>query len=124
MVEVNSETDFVARTEDFRQLVHDVALQIAAMSPLYVSLDDIPADILARQKKTYEDATRADGKPEAIVPKIVQGKLDKWLDEVCLLRQKWIKDDTITIEELVKTVSAKTREKVVVRRFVRYALGE
>ncbi len=126
MVEVNCETDFVARTEDFRQLVHDVALQIAAMSPLYVSPETIPADLLEEQKKKFEETTRAEKRPEAMIPKIVQGRLDKWFAEVCLYRQPFIKDEsgTTTIEELVKTVGAKTREKVVVRRFVRYALGE
>ncbi len=126
MVEVNCETDFVARTEDFRQLVHDVALQIAAMSPLYVSPETIPPDALEEQKKKFEETTRNENKPEAMIPKIVQGRLDKWFADVCLYRQPFIKDETgsTTIEELVKTVGAKTREKVVVRRFVRYALGE
>ncbi len=124
MVEVNSETDFVARTDEFKQLVHDVALQIAAMSPLYVSPESIPAEMVEEQKNKFEDATRAEGKPEAIIPKIVQGKMDKWYGEVCLYRQPFIRDDSVTIEDLVKTVSAKTREKVVVRRFCRYALGE
>ncbi len=124
LVEVNSETDFVARTEEFQALTHDVALQIAAMSPQYVSPETMPAELVEQQRKIYEDATHAEGKPEAIVPKIVQGKMDKWFAEVCLYRQPFIRDDSVTIEELVKTVSAKTREKVVVRRFCRYALGE
>ncbi len=124
LVEVNSETDFVARTEEFTQLVHDVALQIAAMNPLYVSPETIPAEVVEEQKKKFEEATRSEGKPEAIIPKIVQGKMDKWYGETCLYRQPFIRDDSVTVEDLVKTVSAKTREKVVVRRFCRYALGE
>jgi elongation factor Ts len=124
MVEINSETDFVARTAEFKQLAHDVALQIAAMQPLYVSPETIPAAVVEQQKMTFEEATRAEGKPEAIVPKIVQGKLDKWYAEVCLYRQPFIRDDSVRIEELVKTVSAKTNEKVVVKRFCRYELGE
>jgi elongation factor Ts len=124
LVEINSETDFVARTEEFRQLAHDVALQVAAMSPQYVSPETVPAEVVEQQRKTFEDATRAEGKPEAIAPKIVQGKMDKWFGEVCLYRQPFIRDDSVTIEELVKTVSAKTREKIAVRRFCRFALGE
>ncbi len=124
LVEVNCETDFVARTEEFKTLAHDLALQVAAMSPLYVSPETIPADLLEEQKKKFQETTRSEGKPEAIAQKIVQGRLDKWYTEVCLLRQPFIRDDSVAIEELVKTVSAKTREKVEVRRFVRYALGE
>jgi elongation factor Ts len=124
LVEVNCETDFVARLDSFKQLAHDIALQIAAISPRYVLPDDIPADVLAQQKKTFEEAARAEGKPEAIIPKIVQGKLDKYYRELCLYRQPFIKDDSMTIEELVKTAIAQTKENIVVRRFVRYALGE
>lgn len=124
MIEVNCETDFVARTEEFKALAHDLALQVAAMSPLYVSPETIPADVLEAQKKKFEEATRSEGKPEAIIPKIVQGRLDKWYAEVCLTKQPFIRDDSVLVEELVKTVSAKTREKVQVRRFVRYVLGE
>jgi elongation factor Ts len=124
IVEINSETDFVARLPEFQELAHAVALQVAAMGPKYVSVEDIPAADREHIAKTFEDATRAEGKPEAIIPKIVQGKVDKYYDEVVLLRQKYIKDDSKTIDELVKTVGAKTREKVVVRRFARYVLGE
>ncbi len=126
MVEINCETDFVARLPEFKQLAHDVALQIAATNPRYVSVEEIPPAEAEAQRKVFEDATRAEGKPEAIIPKIVQGKLDKYYKEIVLLKQPFIRDETgtMTIDELVKTVSAKTREKVVVRRFVRYALGE
>ncbi len=124
MVEINCETDFVARLPEFQELAHAVVLQIAAMHPRYVSVEDIPAAAREEMSKTFEDATRAEGKPEAIIPKIVQGKLDKYYDEAVLLRQHYIKDDTLTVDQLVKTVGAKTREKVVIRRFVRYELGE
>jgi elongation factor Ts len=124
MVEVNCETDFVARTPQFQELAHAVALQIAAMSPTYVSPEDIPAEELAAHKKTFEDAARAEGKPANILDKIVQGKLDKFYAETCLLRQPYIKDDKQTIADLVKGASAHTGEKIAVRRFTRYALGE
>ncbi len=124
MVEINCETDFVARTPQFREAAHAVALQIAAMNPKYVSPESIAADELAATKKTFEDATRAEGKPENMIEKIVTGKLDKYFAETCLYRQPYIKDDKQTIEELVKAASAQTGEKIQVRRFVRYALGE
>lgn len=124
MVEINCETDFVARTPQFKEVAHAVALQIAAMSPKYVGPDNIPADELAEQKKTFEDAAKAENKPANILDKIVQGKLDKYYAEVTLLRQPYIKDDKQTVEDLIKSASAQTGEKIVVRRFTRYALGE
>lgn len=124
MVEVNCETDFVARTPQFQEVAHAVALQIAAMNPQYVSVQDIPTDVLEAQKKTFTDATLAEGKPANIVEKIVTGKLDKYFGEMVLLKQPYIKDDKQTVEELVKQASAQTGEKIVVRRFTRYVLGE
>lgn len=124
MVELNCETDFVARTPQFKEAAHAVALQIAAMNPKYVSVDSIPAEEQEAQKKTFTDATLAEGKPANIVDKIVQGKLDKYYAEVVLLRQPYVKDDKQTIEDVIKTASAQTGEKIVVRRFTRYALGE
>lgn len=124
MVEVNCETDFVARNDVFKQLAHDVALQIAAMSPQYVSVEDIPADVVDKQKKLFQEDVRSEGKSPEIVERIIKGKFDKFCTEVCLLRQPFIKDDKVTIQELVKTAIAKTGENIVVRRFVRYALGE
>lgn len=124
MVELNCETDFVARTPQFKDAAHAIALQIAAMNPKYVSVEDIPADEVEAQKKTFTDATLAEGKPANIVDKIVQGKLDKYYAEVVLLRQAYIKDDKQTIEQVVKSASAQTGEKIVVKRFTRYALGE
>ncbi len=124
LVEVNCETDFVARTDAFKQLVHDVAMQIAASNPKYVTVEEIPPDQAEQQKKTFEDATRAEGKPEAIVAKIVQGKLDKYYAETVLYRQPFIRDDSLTIGDLVKSTIAKTGENIVVRRFARFGLGE
>ena len=124
MVELNCETDFVARTPQFKDAAHALALQIAAMNPKYVSVQEIPADELEAQTKTFTDATLAEGKPTNLVEKIVQGKLDKYYAEVVLLRQPYIKDDKQTIEDVVKAASAQTGEKIVVRRFTRYALGE
>jgi elongation factor Ts len=114
----------VARTPQFKDLSHAIALQIAAMSPKYVSPEEIPADELAAQKKTFEDATRAEGKPANLIERIVQGKLEKLYAETCLVQQPYIKDDKQTIGDLVKATSAQTGEKIMIRRFVRYALGE
>ena len=124
MVEVNCETDFVAATNEFRQLAHDVALQIAATKPLYVSLDDVPADIVAAQKKIFADAALAEGKPANIVEKIVQGKTDAFFKESVLLRQTFIRDDKLTMQDLVQSVIAILGENIVVKRFVRFELGE
>ncbi len=124
IVEVNCETDFVARTDEFKQFAHDVALQIAATSPQYVAVEDIPAELAAGHKKTFEEGARAEGKPDKILDKIVQGKLDKFYGEVCLLRQPFIKDDSVTIDELRQAAIAKTGENIVVKRFTRFALGE
>ena len=124
LVEVNCETDFVAATNEFRQLAHDVALQIAATKPLYVSLDDVPADIVAAQKKIFADAALAEGKPANIVEKIVQGKTDAFFKESVLLRQTFIRDDKLTMQDLVQSVIAILGENIVVKRFVRFELGE
>jgi elongation factor Ts len=124
MVEVNCETDFVAATNEFRQLAHDVALQIAATKPLYVSMDDVPADIVAAQKKVFADAALAEGKPANIVERIVQGKTDAFFKESVLLRQTFIRDDALTIQDLIQSVIAKLGENIVVKRFVRFELGE
>lgn len=124
IVEVNCETDFVAATNEFKQLAHDLALQIAATKPRYVSLNDIPADVVDAQKKIFADAARAEGKPEAIIEKIVQGKTDAFFKETVLLRQPFIRDEALTIQDLVQSVIAKLGENIVVKRFVRYELGE
>lgn len=124
MVEVGCETDFVARNEVFQALAHDIALQIAATNPKYVSPDDIPAEVRDEQQRIYAEAARAEGKKEAIVEKIVQGKMDSWLKDACLMRQPFIRDDSMTIHDLVQGTIVKFGENIVVRRFARFALGE
>jgi elongation factor Ts len=124
MVEVNSETDFVGRAEAFRTLAHELALQIAAMSPIYIREEDIPADVLEHEKHIATARAKEEGKPEAVIPKIVDGTLAKFKDEVVLLRQKYIRDESITVEQLVNQAVASLHENIVIRRFVRWQLGE
>jgi elongation factor Ts len=123
MVEVNCETDFVAATNDFKQLAHDVALQIAATKPEFVSIEEIPAAVIEEKKKMFTDAALAEGKPANIVERIVTGKMDAWYKEAVLLRQAFIRDDKQTIQDLVQATIAKVGENIVVKRFVRYELG-
>jgi elongation factor Ts len=124
MVEVNCETDFVARNDIFKQLARDIALQIAATNPKYVTPEEIPADVRAAQERIFSDAALAEGKSGPIVEKIVKGKLENWYKDVCLYRQPFIRDDGVTIYDLVQAAISKLRENIVVRRFVRYAIGE
>ncbi|MBI3913756.1 MAG: elongation factor Ts [Chloroflexi bacterium] len=124
MVELACETDFVARTEDFKNLAHDLALQIAATKPKYVSSTDVPVNVLADLKITVADAAKAEGKKPDIVEKIVAGKLESFYRESCLLNQAFIRDANTTIQDLVKATIAKLGENIVVRRFARFELGE
>jgi len=124
LVEVNCETDFVAKTDDFKALARDIAMQVAATNPLYVSSDEIPQEVMERERDIYKSQAAAEGKPEKIWDKIIQGKLKKYYEEVCLLDQKFIKDPEITIGTLVNNLIAKTGENIVVRRFARFQLGE
>jgi elongation factor Ts len=124
LLEVNCESDFVARTEDFKALVHDLALHVAFSNPRYVRPEDIPADALEALRATFRAEAAATGKPANILDRIVQGKLDKYLDEVCLLRQPFVKDDKVKVGDLVTAGIAKIGENIVVRRFARYELGE
>ena len=124
MVEVNCETDFVARSEDFRKFAHELALQIAASAPQYITEEDIPASVLEHEKHIAETKAREEGKPEAILPRIVEGSLNKFKDEFVLFRQPYIRDDSLTIQKLFDSVVVTTKEKIVVRRFARWALGE
>jgi elongation factor Ts len=124
MIEINCETDFVARTPDFQSLAHDIALQIAATKPQFLSEADIPAATLEEQKKVFSDAALAEGKPANIVEKIVRGKIDNYLKESCLLKQAFIRDDSSTVNDLIQTAIAKLGENIVLRRFVRYELGD
>ena len=124
ILEVNCESDFVARTEDFKALVHDLALHIAFASPRYVRVEDVPADVLEAQRAAFQSEAAATGKPANVLERIVQGKLDKYYDEVCLLRQPFVKDDKVKVGDLVTGAIAKIGENIVVRRFVRYEVGE
>jgi elongation factor Ts len=123
LIEVNCETDFVARTDDFKALCKDLAMQAAAASPDYVRREEVPAERIARERAIYVEQVKNEGKPAAIVDKIVDGKLNKFYSEVCLMEQPFIKDDKKTIDQLVKETSSRTGENVVVRRFVRFRLG-
>ncbi|MGC8837852.1 MAG: translation elongation factor Ts [Anaerolineae bacterium] len=124
LVELNCETDFVARTDEFQALAHDLAMQVVAARPLYVSPEDIPPEVLERERAIYRAQVADSGKPEHVVERIVEGKLEKFLDEVCLMRQPFIKDDSITVGELIRQAIARLGENIVVRRFARLAVGE
>ena len=123
LIEVNCETDFVARTDAFRALVKDLAMQAAAAGAEFVRREEVPADRVAKEREIYAAQVAAEGKPAAILEKILDGKVNKFYSEICLLEQPFIKDDKKTVGDLVKETSSKTGENVVVRRFVRYRLG-
>ena len=123
MVELGCETDFVARTEDFRALAKDLCMHIAAARPLAVSKEDLPADVVERERRIYEAQTAEEKKPEAVKAKIVEGRLKKFFEETVLLEQKFVKDDKLTVGDLVKALAGKTGENVKVRRFARLELG-
>ncbi len=124
LVEVNCETDFVARTGEFETFVHDVALHVAAMSPLYLSVEDIPQEHLEAEKAIYRNRALQEGKPEDIVERIIEGRLKKFYSETCLLEQPFVRDDSIIMKDLVKQKIAELKENIVIRRFVRYELGQ
>lgn len=124
MVEVNVETDFVGRSDSFRELAHELALQIAATSPLYIKEEDIPQEVLDKEAQIATAKAREDGKPEAILPKIVEGTLEKFKNEVVLMRQPYIRNEDITVQQLINEKVVALGENVVVRRFARWALGE
>jgi len=123
LIEVNCETDFVARTDDFRLLCKDLAMQVAAAGAEYVRREEVPAERISHEREIYTEQVKNEGKPAQIVDKIVDGKLNKFFAEVCLMEQAFIKDDKRTVGDLVKEVSSKTGENVVVRRFARFRLG-
>ena len=124
MVEVNCETDFVGRSDAFRALAHELALQIAAASPLYIKEEDIPAEVIEHETKIATAKAREEKKPETIIPKIVEGSLNKFKDEVVLMRQAYIRDESINIQALINQNIAAIGENLIVRRFARFALGE
>src|SRR6266849_2319114 len=123
MVELNSETDFVANTAEFRQLAKDLALHVASAKPIAVRIEDVPADVVERELRVYTAQVAEEKKPEAVRQKIIEGKLKKFYQEAVLLEQPIVKDDKVTVGELVKALSGKTGEKVEVRRFARFELG-
>ncbi len=124
LVEINCETDFVAKTDDFQELAKNISMQIAAAKPLYVKREDVPQEVIAKEKEIYKQQALESGKPEKIIDKIATGKMEKYFSEICLLEQKFIRDPDKTVEEIVKETIAKTGENIVVRRFTRYELGE
>ena len=124
LIEVNCETDFVARTEEFKELVHNLAMQVAASSPLYVSKEDVPEDALEKERRLYREQALEQGKPEKVIDRIVEGKLNKFYQEVCLLEQPFIREPEKTVSQLITEHIAKLGENIRVKRFVRFQLGE
>jgi elongation factor Ts len=124
LVEVNTETDFVARTDEFRRLAREIALQVAARDPRWVSREEVPEHVIAGERKIYEEQARDTGKPDNVIQKIVDGKLEAYFKEFVLLEQPYIREDSKTVKELVHELAAKVGENVVIRRFARFRLGE
>lgn len=124
MVEVNCETDFVARTAEFEDFTRDLAMHVAASSPYYVSRDEVPEAVLERERAIYRNQAIESGKPEKVLDKIVEGKVEKFYKDVCLMEQQFIKDPDRTIADILNEMIGKTGEKIVIRRFVRFQIGE
>jgi elongation factor Ts len=124
LLEVNCETDFVAKTDDFQGMVKDIAMHIAASSPIAVNKEDVPEDILATEKEIYADQARKSGKPENIIEKMMMGRITKFYQENVLLEQSFVKDPNITVRDLITDMVAKLGENIVIARFVRFQLGE
>jgi elongation factor Ts len=124
LVEVNCESDFVARTEDFQKLCHDVAMHIAALDPRFLKREEVTQEILDRERDIYKDQAKQTGKPEAVIEKIVNGKMEKFYEENCLYEQHFIRDEGVTVKELIDLTIAKVGENISVRRFARFKVGE
>ena len=124
LVEVNCESDFVARTDDFKELLHDIAMHIAASDPKYIRKEDVTPEAFEREKEIYRAQARSTGKPETVVERIVEGKMGKFYEEVCLYEQPFIKDQTISIEQLIASKIGKLGENISVRRFARFKVGD
>ena len=124
LVEINCETDFVARTQEFQELVRDIAMQIAAASPRHVKREEVSEPDLEKERNIYRNQALADGKPPAVVDRLVEGKLKKYYSEVCLYEQPFIKDPNLSVEELIKSTIAMLKENIEVRRFARFKVGE
>jgi elongation factor Ts len=124
MVEVNCESDFVARTDDFKELVHDIAMHVAAADPLFIGKEDVTPELLEKEKDIQRARALLEGKPEKMVDKIIEGRLTKFYEEVCLLEQPFVKEATLTVGQLVKTKIAKLGENITVARFARFKVGD
>src|SRR5438309_1914929 len=124
MMEINCESDFVARTDDFKELVHDLAMHVAAADPKFVRKEDVTPEILEKEREIQKARVIADGKPEKVADKIVEGRLAKFYEEVCLYQQPFVKENTLTVEDLIKTKIAKLGENISVARFVRFKVGD
>jgi elongation factor Ts len=124
IVEVNCESDFVARTDDFQRLCHDIAMHVAALDPRFVRREEVTPEILEREREIYGEQARASGKPEEVIEKIVTGKMEKFYEESCLYEQHFIKDESVTVRELINQMIVKLGENIAVRRFVRFKVGE
>jgi elongation factor Ts len=124
LAEINCESDFVARTDDFQRLCHDVAMHIAALDPRFIRREDVTDDVLEREREIYKAQAKASGKPEAIVEKIASGKMEKFYEDNCLYEQHFIRDETVTVKEMIDRAIAKFGENVSVRRFSRFKVGE
>jgi elongation factor Ts len=124
VVEVNCESDFVARTDDFQRLCHDIAMHVAALDPRYVRREEVTQQILDHEREIYREQARSTGKPEAVIDRIVNGKMEKFYEENCLYEQHFIKDESVTVFELINQMIAKLGENISVRRFVRLKVGE
>ena len=124
LVEINCETDFVARTDEFRKLAKDIALQIAGMNPQYVSKEDVPPEVIEKEKEIYRTQLRNEGKPEHVIEKIIEGKLEKFYEEVCLLEQPFVRNPEIKVKDLITEAISKLGENIVVRRFARFVVWE
>ena len=124
MVEVNCESDFVARTDDFKELVHDIAMHVAAADPRYIRKEDVDPAVLEKEKEIARDRARGEGKPEKVLDRIVEGRLAKFYEEVCLLEQPFVKENTLSVGQLIKTKIAKLGENISVSRFTRFKVGD
>jgi elongation factor Ts len=124
MLEVNCESDFVARTDDFKELVHDISMHVAAADPKYVRKEDVPAAEIEKEKDIQRARALAEGKPEKMIEKIVEGRMSKFYEEVCLYQQPFVKENTLTVEEVIKTKIAKLGENISVARFTRFKVGD
>ncbi len=124
LIEVNSETDFVAKNEEFKSFVKDMAMQVAAVNPQYVSREEVPAELVEHEKEVLTEQARHENKPEKIIEKMVQGRLEKYYEEICLLDQHFIKDGDLKVEDVLNNLIAKIGENIKIRRFVRFEVGE